>query len=279
MSTTWFLLPDFTFTANGPLRLGMMIPHWSKPTTVLATIGYGAAGEIELPPEMIIVEPKHVHSRSVSRSTGLSAWAKFESLISASAGNEFSKDNSINYGETDHEIHTFKDPLTPEVVTAIANIPAVRAHIESGMFGKRPIYIISGMRIATSSFTVTKEVRSGFTLEAEASGPPPGTLPFEIGGTVKHDGQKSVADSYQTAPGIVFAYRLHVIRTRRTRAETGLFSHKSAFLTGATGETGESLTIVEATEDEINEDLEEEIEHESVEIGDREFYIYRSLNK
>ncbi|KAI0515127.1 hypothetical protein F5B22DRAFT_203259 [Xylaria bambusicola] len=258
MPNTWFLLPDFTFTVDGPLRLGMVIPHWSKPTTVLATVGCGTASDIELPPQITIVEPNHAHSRSQSRSGGLSMWATFEGLASTSAGSDSGKNNNINYSEANHDIISFRDPLTPEMVAAIANLPAVRAQIDSGMFGKRPVYIVSGLRIATSSFTVTKERGSNFSMEAEASGPPAGTLPVEIGGKLRHERQKTVTDTYDTAPGIVFAYRLHAIRTRRAGLETELFSHKSAFLTGAGGETQEPLILVEATQDEIDEDIEEE---------------------
>ncbi|KAI1181371.1 hypothetical protein F5B17DRAFT_316302 [Nemania serpens] len=278
MASTWFLLPDFTFTANGPLRLGMVISHWSKPTTVLATVGCDAASKIELPPQATIVEPNHAHSRSQSRSSSLTAWFKFESLASTSASNDFGKNNTINYSETDQEIRYFRDPLTPEIVTAIANLPSVRAHIESGMFGKRPVYIVTGLRIALSSFTVTKERGSDFAAEAEASGPATGMLPVEIGGKVRHSAQKTVNDSYDTAPGIVFAYRLHIIRTRRAGLETGLFGHKSGFLTGPSGETEEPLVLAEATQDEIDEDLEEEVEYESEDIGENEMCIYISPN-
>ncbi|TGJ83985.1 hypothetical protein E0Z10_g4750 [Xylaria hypoxylon] len=207
MPGTWFLLPDFTFTTEGPLSLGMVIPYWSNPTTVLASLGSGTASGIELPPQTTIVEPNHAHSRSESQSNSLGAWLKFEGLASGSTSNHYSKNNQVKYSETDHEIRSFRDPLTPETVTAIANIHAVRAHINSGMFGKRPFYIVSGLRIATSSFTVTKERSSNLTFESEGSGPP---LPVEVGGKVGHDGRKTVTDSYNTAPGIVFAYRLLV---------------------------------------------------------------------
>ncbi|KAI0552907.1 hypothetical protein F4679DRAFT_532846 [Xylaria curta] len=279
MASTWFLLPDFTFTIDGPLRLGMVIPHWSKPTTVLATVGRGTAGEIELPPQATIVEPNHAHKRSQSQSSGLNMWSTFKGLASTSAGSDSSKNNNINYSKTDHEIHYFKDPLTSEMVTAIANLPAVRAHIDSGMFGKRPFYIVSGLRIATLSFTVTKERGSNFAVKAEASDPPAGTLPIEIGGKVRYDGQKTVTGSYDTAPGIVFAYQLHVIRTRRAGLETGLFSHKSAFLTGAAGEAQEPLILTEARKDEIEGDLEEEVEYKSVDVGENEVWISLPLNK
>ncbi|KAH8812804.1 hypothetical protein F5884DRAFT_786442 [Xylogone sp. PMI_703] len=279
MPATWFLPPDFTFTTDGPLRLGMVISHWSKPTSVLAVVGSGTASEIKLPAPTTLVEPNHVHSRSKSRSDSLSIWFKFESIASTSASNEIGQSSTIDYSKTDHEIRRFSEPILPDTVTAIANLPAVRAQIDSGMFGKRPVYMVSGLRIATSSFTVTQENSSNVTVEVEGSGPPTGTVPAEVGGTAKHKGEKKVTDSYDTAPGIVFAYQLNVIRTRRAGVETELFSHKSAFLTGAGGTKEEPLIVVEATKDEIDEDLEEEVEYESTEIGEDELCVYIPLKE
>ncbi|KID98433.1 hypothetical protein MAJ_05616, partial [Metarhizium majus ARSEF 297] len=273
MPATWFLLPDFTFTADGPLRLGMVIPHWSRPTTVLADVASGAASDIKLPALKTIIEPNHTHSRSRSRSDNFSLWSKFEGLASASAGAGVGRNNSVDYGRTDHEVRTFRDPLMPETVAAIANLPAVRAQIDSGVFGKRPVYIVSGLRIATSSFTVARGQGSDFTMEAAGSGPPAGTIPAEVGGRMKHEGLAKLTDSYDTASGVVFAYRLCVIRTRRAGVETDMFSHKSAFLGGAGEKEGVPLILVEATKDEIDGDLEEEVEYESAEIGEDELCI------
>jgi hypothetical protein len=277
MPGTWFLPPDFTFTPKGPLRLGMVIPHWSKPTTVLADIGSGTASEIKLPTTKTLVEPNHAHNRSKSRSGSLSLWAKFEGVASTSTNIDTSKSRNIDYSKTDHEIRTFSDPLMPDVVAAIANIPEVKTQINSSMFGKRPVYVVSGLRIATSSFTVTEEDSSNSAFEIEGSGPPTGTVPAEVGSKVRHDGQKKFADSYDTAPGVVFAYRLSIIRTHRVGTETELFSHKSGFLTGPGGRTEEPLVVVDATKEEIDEDLDEEVEYEIAEIGD-EICIYLPPN-
>ena len=274
MPGTWFLPQDFTFTAEGPLRLGQVLPHWTKPTTVLAAIGSDAAKDIALPATRTLVEPNHAHHQSKSRSDSLSLWAKFEGIASASTNTDIGKKHSIDYSKTDHEIRSFADPLLPDKVTAIANIPTVRKHIASSMFGKRPVYVVSGLRIATSSFTVTKKESSNFTIEAEGSGPPSGTTPGEVGGRVKHDNRERVTDSYDTAPGIVFAYQMYVIRTHRTGSETELFTHESGFLTGEGGEQEEPLVLVDATKEEIDNDLDEEVEYESVQIGDDELCIY-----
>lgn len=270
---TWFLLPDFTFSMDGPLRMGMVIPHWSRSTTVLADVG--AEGEIKLPAIKTITERNHVHNHSTSQSDSLSLWSTFESLASASASVNTGESKGIDYSKTDHEVRFFADPLMPDTAAAVAKLPVVRAHIDSGIFGKRPVYIVSGLRIATSSFTATKESRYHFSATAEGSANPVGGYtPMDAGGNVKHDSRDNIADSYDTAPGIIFAYRLNVIRTRRAGVETELFQHKGAFLTGSAGESDAPLIVVEATKDEIDEDLEEEVEYETMAVGEDGMCIY-----
>ncbi|CAN9109546.1 unnamed protein product [Alternaria alternata] len=274
MPGTWFLPADFTFTTEGPLRLGMVISHWSQPTTVLAEIRSGDSSAVTLPTVKTIVERNRGFKRSKSRSDGVGLLAKLEGLASLSANTEAGKHHITEYGETDHEIRSFADPLMPDTVSAIANLPGVQKQINSGMFGKRAVYIVTGLRITMSSFTVTEEDSSNFLVETEGSGPPSGTIPAEVGGGMKHESEKTAMNSYDTAPGIVFAYQLSVIRTRRAGVETELFSHTSAFLTGEGGKKEDPLVVVDATKEEIDEDLEEEVEYESTEIGEDETYVY-----
>jgi hypothetical protein len=274
MPGTWFLPADFTFTTEGPLRLGMVISHWSRPTTVLAEMGSGNSSAVALPAVRTILERNRAFNRSKSRSNGVGLWAKFEGLGSASASTEAGKNRTTDYSKSDHELRSFVDPLMPNTVSAIANLPAVQKQINSGMFGKRAVYVVTGLRIATSSFTVTEEVSSNFSVEAEGSGPPSGTIPAEVSGRIRHESRKTAMDSYNTAPGIVFAYQLNVIRIRRAGVETELFSHASSFLTGERGKKEDPLVVVDATKEEIDEDLEEEVEYDSAEIGEDETCIY-----
>jgi hypothetical protein len=273
MPATWFLAPDFTFTADGPLRLGMVLPHWSRPTTVLADLCSNTISDVNLPNVTIIIEKNHTHDRNQSRSNGFDIWSKFEGFASASVSADLGKDTSVNYSHADHEIRSFSEPLMPDTVAAIANLPAVRSHIESGMFGKRAVYVVTGLRIATTSFKVTKNTGSNFAIEVGGSGPLATLIPAEIGGRVRHDSQTAVTDSYDTAPGIVFAYRLNVICPRRSSLETGLFSHKSAFLARTQDRKEEPLVVVEATANEIEQDLEEEVHYEILSFGEDELCL------
>jgi len=62
---TWFLPPDFTFTSEGPIKLGTVLAHPSQPTLVLASLP-GDSG-ITLPKEGTITESIHSHEKSASR--------------------------------------------------------------------------------------------------------------------------------------------------------------------------------------------------------------------
>jgi hypothetical protein len=275
MPGTWFLAPDFTFTTDGPLQLGMVISHWSKPSNVLADLSARNTSEIALPGITSIVEPSHSHKRSTSRTNGGGIWSKFEGIASLGASGAIGKSTTIEYGATDHEIRLFSGPLLPETATKIVEIPSVRAHVDSGMFGRRAIYIVTGIRIATSSFTVATENGTERSFEIMASSPVGGPVPVEVGGKVNRAVERSVVDMYETAPHIIFAYRLHVIRTRRSGHETEIFEHKSAFMTGARHSDDESLIVVEATEAEINEDIELIIAFEKEDCGEDGYCICR----
>jgi hypothetical protein len=253
--------------------LGMVISHWSRPTEVLAELGSGLAADIPLPKTAAIVEPNHAHNRSKSRSNGLGMLAKLEGIASASATQDVGRSVNMDYSKTDHEVHFFSDPLSSQTGTAISKLPEVQKHMDSGWFGKRPVYLVSGLRIATSSFTVMSDDSSHLTLETEGSGPPTGVVPGEIGGHLSHNRQQTVTNTYDTSPNVVFAYRLHIIRPRRARLETGLFSHKSAFLTGKSAMNDETLVVAEFDKAEIETEIEGKVNYEVQEFGDESCVI------
>jgi hypothetical protein len=267
---TWFLPLDFSFGAEGPIKLGTIIPHPKRPTLVLASLG-SESPKIPLPDVQTLTESNHTHSNNSSSSTGLEILAKFVELASASGTVDTSGHRNLHYGNMDHEIRSFASPFSEESLAAIVKLPKVRKHIDSGLFGKRPVYIVSGLRIAKTSFTVTMETGSASHTKLSGSGPvPAGPAPAEIGGSVSRDVEKTKTDSYDTAAGIVFAYRLHVIRSKRDGdVESEIFSHKTAFLTGdGSSERQELMEITEVAGKEVDDDLEEEAEFTEYRIGE-----------
>lgn len=257
---TWFLPPDFTFTPDGDLRLGTVIAHPKHPTSVLAHPDTEST-PITLPSKNTILEKNHTHGRDHSQSTGWNGLANIVSLASASVSVDSSRTQLQHYSNTDHEIFQFATQPTDETIDAILNIPKVSKYVNSGMFGKRPVYIVSGLRVTPSSFTVSTESTSSLGTSTSGSVPIPG-VPVEIGGGFSNAAGKKVVDSYNTAPGIIFAFKLHVIRPSRRGGETvvNLFSHRSGFLTGNGSGEREEVEVAEVvTAKELEEDVEEQI--------------------
>jgi len=271
---TWFLPPDFTFAADGPLQLGTVIAHPKKPTLVLTTLSSPDCG-ITLPKTSILTETNHVHDKSHAKSNGVSIWMQFLAIASASVKTDVGNSASLSYSAVDHEIRSFAEPLTAETALKIAALPVVQQQMASGVFGKRAVYVISGVRIAKTSFTVKKETGANYTVELSGSGPPtPGPVPLELGASVTHHQESTVTDSYETAQGIVFAYRVHVIRYKRAGVETELFQSRGAFMTGSERADDEGQPIVvEGTKEELDEDLEEESNYKKTSIGDDDVCI------
>ncbi|KAH8194218.1 hypothetical protein TruAng_011615 [Truncatella angustata] len=271
---TWFLPPDFTFAADGPLQLGTVIAHPKKPTLILTTLS-SLNSSIKLPKTSILTETNHTHNKLHAQSNGVSIWTKFLGVASTSLNNDFGSSASLSYGAVDHEIRSFAEPLTAETALHIAALPVVQRHMVTGAYGKRSVYVVSGVRIAKTSFTVKKETGANYTVDLSGSGPPiPGPVPLELGASVAHYQEKTVTDSYETAPGIVFAYRVHVIRYKRAGVETELFQSKGAFMTGSgRADDEEPPIVVEGTKEELDEDLEEENDYTETWIGDNDLCI------
>ncbi|KAL7922388.1 hypothetical protein ACQKWADRAFT_78509 [Trichoderma austrokoningii] len=262
---TWFLPPDFTFAADGPLQLGTVIAHPKKPTLVLTALSSPDLS-ITLPKTSILTETNHAHDKSHTQSNGFSSWMQFFAVGSSA---------SLSYGAIDHEIRSFAEPLTAETALKIAALPVVQQHMASGVFGKRAVYVVSGLRIAKTSFTVKKETGANYTVKLSGSGLPiPGPLPLGLGASIAHHQEKTVTDSYETAPGIVFAYRVHVIRYKRAGVETELFQSKGAFMTGSgRADDEEPPVMVEGAKEELDEDLEEENDYTETWIGEDDVCI------
>ncbi|KAF3406267.1 hypothetical protein DPV78_000394 [Talaromyces pinophilus] len=269
---TWFLPPDFTFTSEGPIKLGTILAHPSRPTLVLASL-LGESGII-LPEESIIVESNHSHEKFTSRSGSLNVWAKFLEMASGSLSTTAGRSFVESYSAVDHEIHSLASPLTSSTAAAIIALPNVKKYIDSGIFGKKSVYIVTALRIANDSFKVMKEVASNFSGAIAGAGPPAGgAVPVEFGSGLSGSSERRVTDSYDTAPGIVFAYRLSIIRTKRAGVEVELFSDKGAFLTCDGSYAEVPLVVAEATKEELEEDLEEQISFETSIVGEDEYCI------
>ncbi|KAJ4113131.1 hypothetical protein NW760_014224 [Fusarium oxysporum] len=267
---SWFLAPDFTFTPDGPLQLGAVIPHPSRPTQTLASPRTDA---ITLPEVQTLIEANHSHSNDVTRTAGVNLFVKFVELASASIGYETSRRNALEYGTVDHEVRSLVAPFTKEFLQSIVDTEAVKEHIDSGLLGKRTVYFVSGLRVTNFPFTVTKEKGSGHNTSLSASGPA-GPVPVEVGGGISGGRESSKTDSYETAPGIIFAYRLHAIRLQGSgNVSSEMFSHRKLFMSNRPD--SDPMEVVDVTAEVLKADKEEDEapKYETEDLGDEEYCL------
>ncbi|KAK3375676.1 hypothetical protein B0T24DRAFT_698101 [Lasiosphaeria ovina] len=284
-SNTWFLPPDFTFLPDGAIALGRVIPDPARPTATLASLGpHSENPTIALPATKSLVEKGRAFSAEKIRSFGFELLAKFLELASANGTADVSWSRNKSFGAVDHEVRTLDGAFAPAALRAITRLEEVRRHIDSGRFGKRCVYIVSGLRVAVDSFTVTDERASKVSGSVGGSGPvPAGAAPVEVGGGVSGAREDTGSRSYETAPGIVFAYRLHVIRPKgQGNVEGEIFSDRAAFLTGEEAAEGEEeVELVAVDVDTARNDLDlepdafsDEQKLAKNEQGDEESYVY-----
>ncbi|KAK4233926.1 hypothetical protein C8A03DRAFT_47629 [Achaetomium macrosporum] len=275
-SKTWFLPPDFTFLPDGQIALGNVIPDPRRPTATLASLA--SHPTIVLPTAQSIVEKNRSFTAEKSRSFGLELFASFLDFASANGKTDLLWHKSKSFSAVDHEVLAYNGAFSPEALEAIVDLDRVKKHIRSGRFGPRHVYVISGLRVARQSFTVTDEQGKKTEVAVGCSGPvPAATVPVQLWGNVSGSREDRRMDGYETALGVVFAYRLHVIRPREASAEAELFSDRTAFFSGgAEDEVGEVMEAVEVNWAVLREDLDLETdiyEERRVEEGDDESYV------
>ncbi|KAM6477726.1 hypothetical protein HDV62DRAFT_372873 [Trichoderma sp. SZMC 28011] len=252
---TWFLPPDFTFLPDGQIALGSIIPSPRQPTATLASLTSYPA--IILPETKSIVEKNVSFSVEKSHSFGLELFAKLLDVRNTKIDVSWSKNKT--FSAVDHEVQIYHGAFGPDTLKAILALDDVKKHIDSGRFGKRRVYIITGLRVVRQSLTVTEEKTRNTASSVGASGfVPTGVVPGVLGASIDGKLEHRTKTSYETAPGIIFAYRLHAIRSKDTGADEELFSDRTAFFTGEAEAEEAEMEIVEVDGAVYREDLDAE---------------------
>jgi hypothetical protein len=275
-SKTWFLSPDFTFLPDGQIALGNVIPDPRRPTATLASLANHPT--IALPQTKSIVEKNLSFTSEKNRSFGFELFAKFLDITSANGKTDVSRYKYKSFSAVDHEVWAYNGAFAPEALKAIVGLDDVKRHIDSGRFGKRCVYIISGLRVAQQSFMVRDEKGKTTAVALGGSVPvSPSIVPVELGGSISGSRGDTRNHGYETAPGIVFAYRLHVIRSRDVGTEGQLFSDRTAFFSGeAEDEEDEEMEVVEVNGPVLRQDLDvepDDYDEKKFKEGDGETYV------
>lgn len=120
---------------------------------------------------------------------------------------------------------------------------------------------ISGLRVAQQSFTVINEKGKKTAASLGTSVPiPTGAAPVPVGANINYASKHETTKNYETAPGIVFAYQLHVIRSKGAGEEGELFSDRSAFFSGEGEDEDEEVEIAEVDRAVLQGVLDEQLD-------------------
>ena len=272
---TWFLPPDFTFKPE-KIPLGAIITHPKKPADVLAFPPFATENPISLPEHDSFDELAHEHSREIEKRVGLNLLARMEGILSSSMDASVRRRTLLKYGQVDHEIRNFKTPFTAATLKALVAIPEVRDHIDSGIAGKRRVYIVAGLRVTRQSFAVTKENESDIHMTTKGSRPTlvGGSNPMEVGGGGEGGVKKKMIDKYNTHPGIVFAFQVYAIKAKDAgKASANLYESSTAFMTGEGERDEQVMELVDVDAKELAEDEDEPFKFDVENIGEEDAII------
>lgn len=249
---TFILAPNFhlTFDTSSSLYpwLGNIIPDPLNPTR--RTLD-------KLPPDRLpqntvsVQEEDNVYTATKGRTLNASIWANFLQTASAKAGGEVEREETIRYSMKGGIETRYFEPTDEEVTRRVAESARIRAAMNSGLFGRQPVYMITGLKIA-KGFEFESDVSSGAAGTAGGSVPvaPEGeaSLGAELGGSAT----RKEGASWKMGGGqdIIFAYQVHIIaakgwREMRKRIEVDVYHSKQAFL--GKRDDGDDFNTMEAT--------------------------------
>ncbi|KAF9766904.1 hypothetical protein IL306_000595 [Fusarium sp. DS 682] len=226
LQIAWFS-PNFQYKLSGPIQIGNIIADPFQPARVLSSLREDKAPDIES-----ITEHDHELAREQGRSIGISFWAQFLQCIGANVDMNQSKDILREYNIAELETRYLRnEPLDDDVeLTQRLAEPRVQSAIQAGLFGRQPVYMITGLKIARG---LSVRTASNKAIGGGVGSTVPVTESVSIGGGMTSERRSGISDSFTGGEeAIIFAYQLHKItyRVRKQSFNTSIFESKAAFL-------------------------------------------------
>jgi hypothetical protein len=198
-------------------------------------------------------------SLSVETASNLSAslWAVFFEKVNVnlSANRERIKNNKFTMSSLE-TTYLLEDP-SPEQIKARCNDPAVKDFMRLDSVLCKPVYMISGLKVAKDfKLEGEKSLSRGMAAEAGAEVVPE----VSVGGSAGIQRKNRVADEFESEEDIVFAYQLIKIKpkgwSKEKRLDVSEFQDRQAFL-GDEDENDVKEDVDGVVEGFTKEDLEE----------------------
>ncbi|KAH8674156.1 hypothetical protein BX600DRAFT_457125 [Xylariales sp. PMI_506] len=245
----YYMAPKVTYKPSGPIQLGNIIAHPSRPDRALSTLNPTA------PPLEIETVTEHNHELSQLKGHNFSAglWAQFTWFTARKVA-----DANTSYSVETFETRYLRNIPSDEELRSRVSEPQVKAAIAAGRHGKAeaPIFLIAGLKIARglTARSEANKTRSG-SLNASGPGMPDGTGSVtSVGENLGLEMQSGQASSFWGGDeDIIFAYELLAIRVRsrgsKETIQTDMCASKAAQLhndedhADADSTSGAELTI------------------------------------
>ncbi|KAL0259224.1 hypothetical protein SLS55_006729 [Diplodia seriata] len=223
---TYLLAPNFDFRPDGPIALGNIIADPFRPHRVLTK----ADPSTVQPETETIFQDDFVTHHSAGHGVSLSIWAEFLASVGINLGTDLTKDSNTEYNMSSLKTVYFKDALSEQELHQRVNVPRVRNVLQSGHIRSRPVYMITGIKIAENLEVATEhDAHKGINAGVSV----PVVEGISVGGNVGLTKDKGRGQSFRARQDVVFAYQLLEIRLKGWREETlevQEFKSKAAFL-------------------------------------------------
>jgi hypothetical protein len=234
---TYFLAPNWNYHPGGRIAIGNIIVNPLKPHLPLT----------KADPAHNLTTDKSREKNwrlSLETATNLSAslWAVFlEKInINISANRERVKNNK--YTMTALETTFLAEDPSPEQIKVRCNEPAVKDFMRLDSMLCKPVYMISGLKVAKDfKLEGEKSRTNGFSAEAGAEVVPE----VSVGGGAGIQRTNRITDEFESDGDIIFAYQLIKIKpkgwTKDKTFDISEYQHRQAFLSDGDKKVDESV--------------------------------------
>ncbi|KIW11594.1 hypothetical protein PV08_10895 [Exophiala spinifera] len=235
---TFILAPNFSFSPDTSICMGDIVQDPSDPTRPLSS---SPRAELETATH---TDYDAELTKSASTGVGGGVWATFlQGVASLKLYGEVKKETATSYTIDRLETVYFKRQPTDEQASRWTLEPRVAAAIDAGLVRKKPVYLVSGLKIARgfrlSRGASSSSHRAGVGAEAPVAALTGGGV-VGVGADVDVERARSEEQSWRSDEDVVFAYQLHVIaqkgwrrentKGKNRRADVRVYKSKAAFL-------------------------------------------------
>ncbi|KAK1761839.1 hypothetical protein QBC33DRAFT_462612 [Phialemonium atrogriseum] len=257
---TYILAPNFQYKPSGPIQIGNIIADPFRPTKPLSTL----PADGPRPPTSTITERDHELSRSKGHAFSAGIWAHFLSSVGGGVSADHGRDSVREFSIDELVTRYLRDEPADDDAELMRRLaePRVRAAVKAGLFGRQPVYLISGVKIARG-LSVRSELRR--TVGGGVGVTVPVTAGVSVGGEVKGERRDGIASSFRAVEDVVFAYQVHVVRVKGRRMDAAVvdvFESDAAFLhgeeEGGEGHEGVAVSVGLAGVEDLREGEDED---------------------